>query len=177
MQIKQIEVGYLKTNCYILIKNNKCIIIDPGDESEKIIKTIGSIKPIAIIITHDHFDHVGAKDKLKEYYNIPSYDMTSLEEKHYIIEEFEFEIIYTKGHADTCITIYFEKEKIMFTGDFLFKDNIGRTDLKTSNQYEMEKSLSKIKKYPNDVIIYPGHGQITNLGYEKENNYYLKKVI
>ena len=103
--------------------------------------------------------------------------MTSLEEKHYIIEEFEFEIIYTKGHADTCITIYFEKEKIMFTGDFLFKDNIGRTDLKTSNQYEMEKSLSKIKKYPNDVIIYPGHGQITNLGYEKENNYYLKKVI
>lgn len=176
MQLKKIEVGYLKANCYILIKNDKCLIIDPGDEGEKIIQNIGSIKPIAIITTHNHFDHIGSKDKLEEYYHISSYDINNLEEKHHKIDDFEFEIIYTKGHADTCITIYFEKEKIMFTGDFIFKDDIGRTDLETSNQYEMEKSLSKIKKYSNDITICPGHGDITNLGYEKENNYYLKKV-
>ena len=60
----------------------------------------------------------------------------------------------------------------MFVGDFIFKDNIGRCDLPSGNIEEMKKSIEKIKKYDDDIIIYPGHGEITSLGYEKESNYY-----
>ena len=64
----------------------------------------------------------------------------------------------------------------MFTGDFLFKQTVGRTDLPTGSQKEMENSLKKIKDYPDDIIIYPGHGQKTNLKYEKKNNYFLRRL-
>ena len=60
----------------------------------------------------------------------------------------------------------------MFTGDFLFKDNIGRCDLPTGNVAKMKESINKIKKYSDNIKIYPGHGEETNLGYEKKNNYY-----
>ncbi len=174
MQIKTVKVGYLETNCYILIDNNECLIVDPGDEFSKIIDEIGNLKPLGIIITHYHFDHIGALEDIKNKYNIPVYDINNLEEKEYTIGNFKFEVIYTKGHHNTCITIYFSKEKVMFVGDFIFKDSIGRTDLEGSNEEDMYKSILKIKDYPNDIIIYPGHGDITNLGYEKENNGYFK---
>ena len=62
----------------------------------------------------------------------------------------------------------------MFTGDFIFKENIGRTDLETGNMLEMQESLNMIKKYGDDIILYPGHGESTTLGYEKVNNIYFK---
>lgn len=174
MDVKIIPVGYLQANCYILKNKNECIIIDPGDEKEKIIKAIGNSKLVAIITTHDHFDHVGALKALQEYYQVSTYNIENLEEKEYQFGPFQFEIIYTKGHADTCITIYFKKEEMMFTGDFLFKDSIGRVDLDTSNEMDMNESLEKIKKYSDAITIYPGHGESTNLGYEKKNNIFLR---
>ena len=176
MIIKNVKVGYLETNCYIININDECLIIDPGDEFNKIENIINSLKPIGIIITHYHFDHIGALDDIKNKYNIPVYDINNLEEKEYTIGNFKFNVIYTKGHHDTCITIYFKEDKKMFVGDFIFKDSIGRTDLNGGDYKEMLKSLNKIKQYPNDITIYPGHGDITNLGYEKENNIYLKNA-
>lgn len=175
MKIKTVKVGYLETNCYIASIDNDCLIIDPGDEVDKIINEIGNLKPVGIIITHYHFDHIGALKELVNKYNVKVYDY-KLEEKEYTINNFEFKIIHTKGHDDTCITIYFEKEKIIFVGDFIFKDSIGRIDLENSNKLDMFESINKIKKYPNDIILYPGHGEITNLGYEKENNIYFKNA-
>lgn len=170
MKIERIIVGNLQTNCYVLIKNNDCLIIDPGDEAEKIISKIGQLNVVGIIITHYHFDHIGALEDIKNKFLVPVYDINNLKEKEYKINDFIFDVIYTKGHHDTSITIYFKKKKIMFTGDFLFKGSIGRTDLETGNIYEMEKSLEKIKKYPKDVTIYPGHGLSTTLEYEISNN-------
>lgn len=66
MQVKRIIVGELQTNCYLIISTNKCLIIDPGAEPSKIINTIGNLIPVAIIITHYHFDHVGALEELKK---------------------------------------------------------------------------------------------------------------
>ena len=175
MKIKTVKVGYLETNCYIVSDDSSCLIIDPGDEVDKIINEIGNLKPVGIIITHYHFDHIGALKKLVDKYNLKIIDY-KLEEKEYKIDNFKFKIIHTKGHDNTCITIYFEKEKIMFVGDFIFKDTIGRIDLENSNELDMFESITKIKKYPNDMILYPGHGEITNLGYEKENNIYFKNV-
>lgn len=106
-------------------------------------------------------------EDIKNKYNIPVYDINNLEEKEYKIGNFDFEVIYTKGHHNTCITIYFKNEQKMFVGDFIFKDGIGRTDLEDADESEMIKSLNKIKQYPDDIMIYPGHGDITRLGNEK----------
>ena len=171
MQIKRIIVGKLQTNCYLIISNDKCLIIDPGSETNKIINTIGNLTPIAVIITHYHFDHIGALDEIENYYQIPVYDYHNLGTIN--IDTFNFEIISTKGHSNTGISIYFSKEKILFTGDFLFKGTIGRTDMPDSNPYLMIESIKEIKQYPEDIKVYPGHGDITILKEEKQKNIFL----
>lgn len=176
MKISKVVVGYLEENCYILEKNNKVIIIDPGDEAEKIIKEIGNKEVVAILITHNHFDHIGALNTLKNKYKVKVLDGNNLEEKEYKINDFIFEVIFTKGHSDDSVTYYFKDENVMFVGDFIFKDSIGRCDLETGNINKMKESIEKIKKYPN-VILYPGHGVDTTLDYEKENNIYFKNIF
>lgn len=168
MNIKRIKVGYLEVNCYILTKDGKAIIIDPGDDYDKIAEEIKDKKIIKVLITHYHKDHVGALNHFKE-----NLILKNLQEKLYNFDPFKFEVIFTKGHTMDSVTYYFKEEKIMFTGDFLFKETIGRTDLPGGNINEMQKSIDKIKNYPNDIKIYPGHGEKTTLKHEKENNYFL----
>ena len=160
MEINKVIVGDLETNCYILIKDNKCLVIDPGDEYNKIKEVIGSNEVVGVIITHHHFDHIGALDKFNKDLIL---DKNNLEEKDYNIDNFKLEAIYTPGHKEDCITIYFKEENIMFTGDFLFKDAIGRIDLPGGNHRDMFNSLNKIKEYDKNIKIYPGHGDSTYL--------------
>mgnify|MGYP002857734268 CR=1 FL=1 len=87
-------------------------------------------------------------------------------EKEYNMGPFSFEVIYTPGHTKEEITYYFKKENIMFTGDFIFKDGIGRCDLSGGNYIEMMKSLEKMKKYDSNIKIFPGHGMDSNLKME-----------
>jgi len=173
VQIDKINVGILDTNCYILTKDNKCLVIDPGGEYGKIKKEINDKQIVGVIVTHHHFDHIGA---LSNFDQNLIYDFHNLKEGINNIEPFTFEVIYTPGHKEDLITIYFKEEKCMFVGDFIFKGCVGRTDLAGSNVEDMNKSIEKIKKYPKDTIIYPGHDISTNLGYEIENNIYFKKI-
>jgi len=166
MDIHKVIVSNYKTNCYILSIGNECIVIDPGDEYEKIEKHIEGKNVLGAIITHSHIDHIGASDRFENIY-----DYNNLTEGKNKIGPFKFEVIYTPGHRYDCITIYFENEKAMFTGDFLFHETIGRTDLPGSDFGDMKKSIEKIKKYPN-CDVYPGHGWSTTLDYERENNLY-----
>lgn len=175
MNISKIEVGELQTNCYLLEKEGNCLIIDPGDEYLKIKNFIKDKKIIGILITHNHFDHVGCINNLINDYNIPIYNNNNLTEGINHISTFTFDVIKTYGHTMDSISIYFKDEKVMFTGDFLFYDTIGRYDLLESNPKEMLKSINKIKIYPNDITIYPGHGPNTNLGREKQYNIYFKE--
>ena len=163
MEINRVIVGPLQTNCYILSKDNICLVIDPGDEINKINEVIGNKKVLGVIVTHSHFDHIGALSYFNE--NIIM-DKSNLEEQEYNIGGLKFEVIYTPGHKEDSITIYFRKEKVMFTGDFIFKDDIGRTDLQGGDMTLMIDSLNKMKEYNKDIIIYPGHGDMTNLGIE-----------
>lgn len=178
MTVEKIKVGYLKTNCYFIIKNSFCIIVDPGDEFDKISKKIEEeqLTVVAILITHHHFDHDGALLECKNKYNVDVYDYSKYknDDNIYKIKDFEFKIIDTRGHHYDLVTFYFFNDNIMFTGDFLFKDTIGRCDLYGSNFETMVESIEKIKNYNDDIEIYPGHGVSTNLGYEKENNEYFK---
>jgi len=169
MKIEILKLGYLQTNCYFLIKNNKALLIDPADEFEKIKRKLEGLNLVGVIVTHHHFDHIGALKEVLENYQVNLYDYSNMKEGNNNIDDFQFEVIYTKGHTDDSITIFFPKEKVMFVGDFIFKNSIGRTDLPSGNYNEMLKSISKIKGYP-DVTIYPGHDQITSLEYEKKHN-------
>lgn len=176
INIKRIIVGILEENCYIVENENECIIIDPGDEVGKIISNI-TLRPIAILITHRHFDHIGALKEVQDMYKIPVYEFSNLDEKTINIGNFKIEVIYTPGHTNDSVTYYFKDYNIMFTGDFLFKGSIGRTDLKTGNLIKMKKSISKIKKYYDIIDVYPGHGNNTTIGYEKVSNIYFKEEL
>ncbi len=159
MKIQTIPVGSLQANCYIVAKENKAIIIDPGDEKEKIEKYVENLEIVGILLTHNHFDHTGALSYFEQKYH----------KKHNNqIDEFDYITIPTPGHTKDSISFYFPKEKIMFTGDFLFEGTIGRMDLPGGSEEQMKKSLEEISKYPDDIKVYPGHGPSTTLGKEKK---------
>lgn len=169
-EVKKLEVGYLKENTYIFRIDDKAMIVDPGSDPKKIIKEVGNLDLVGILVTHRHFDHIGALEEIKSLYNVDVYDYKNVEEKGYTNSVFEFDIIFTPGHTTDSIVFYFKKQNIMFTGDFLFKGNIGRCDLGGSVT-DMNKSIEKIKKYPN-CIVYPGHGESTTLFEEIKSNPY-----
>ena len=174
MKVNSIVVGIFETNCYLIEKDNKCLLIDPGEELEKIEEFIKDKNILGILVTHSHFDHTASVSDLNKKYGIPVFESNNLEEGIHKIDDFQFEVIKTFGHTMDSICFYFKKEKIMFTGDFLFRHTIGRCDLPGSDYGEMLKSLENIKKYPGDIVIYPGHGRKSSLGEEFKNNKYLK---
>lgn len=176
MNVNTLIVGALETNCYILTKDNKSIIIDPGDEADYIISNINT-QVVGIIITHNHEDHIGALKPLVDYYKVKSYDIYNMNEGIFSIDNFTFEVIITKGHKDDSISIYFKEEKIMFTGDFIFKSSIGRMDLEGGSPSSMKSSIAHILKYDDDITIYPGHGVKTSLGNERRNLEYFMNII
>lgn len=169
MIVKRLVLGPLSTNCYLIIKDNNCLIVDPANDVEIIKKELKNLNLVGILVTHYHFDHIGALEELKQYYNAPVYDYDT---NNINVENFDFEILHNPGHTSDSVTFYFKDEKIMFVGDFIFKETIGRTDLETGNMLEMQESLNMIKEYNDDIILYPGHGESTTLGYEKVNNIY-----
>ena len=174
MDIKCIKTGYLEENCYILSIGNDSLIVDPGDEADKIISEIGNKNVLGILITHYHFDHIGALAELRTYYNVDVIDYENRKEK---IGDFEFEIIDTKGHKEDAVSYYFKEDKIMFVGDFVFEGTIGRCDLPGGDFEEMKKSLSNLKKFDKKTILYPGHGRKTTIENEILNNPYLRSDI
>ena len=159
MKIKQVVVGSLQENCYIVENNNKAILIDPGDEPAKIENELKDLKLVGILLTHSHFDHTGALSYFEEKYHL----------KHNkVIKDFSYEVIKTPGHTPDSLTFYFPNEKVMFTGDFLFQGTVGRMDLPGGSIKDMQNSLELISKYPSDITIYPGHGPKSNLGIEQQ---------
>ena len=155
MDIKVIKVGPLETNCYILTIENESIIIDPGDDFDKIKEAIGNNKVIGCLVTHFHQDHIEALEEVVSHYDI------EINKSKY--GKFKYEIIETPGHTFDSKTFYFKEINTMFTGDFIFKSSIG------GNDKDMMNSLERIKEYDDNIIIYPGHGPKTTLGTEKIN--------
>lgn len=174
MEIKTIVTGVLDENCYVLIKNNTCLVVDPGDNYLKIKEAVADNKVLAVLITHSHFDHIGALRNFLTKRSIKIFKKSNLMEQTYTVGDFSFDCLYTPGHSKDSVSFYFKDEKIMFVGDFVFKEGIGRYDLPGGDFDELKASLSKLKKYDDDITLYSGHGEVTTLKYEKENNTYLK---
>lgn len=174
MEIKKVITGVLDENCYVLTKNNTAIIIDPGDDYLDIKEAIGENKVLAVLITHSHFDHIGALRNFLTKRSIKIFKKSSLEEKEYTIGDFKFKCIYTPGHSKDSVSFFFEENNCMFVGDFIFKESIGRTDLPGGDNNDMKESLSKLLTFNESITLYPGHDDETTLKYEKEHNPYLK---
>ena len=171
MKIERLVVGDLFENCYILTIDNSVIIVDPGDNFDLIDNSISGKNITCVLITHNHFDHVGALKDIIKKYNPLVLDHSKLIEKDYSLDGFSFKVIFTPGHSKDSVTYYFKKENVMFVGDFIFRNSIGRCDLEGGDFNEMLNSISKIKKYK-ECTIMPGHGDSTTLKYEIENNEY-----
>ena len=171
LEVIRVVTGFLKENCYIIHNDIDALIVDPGDNSDIIISEIEklNLNVKGILITHYHFDHIGALESIKNEFKVDVIDYNN----QVSVDGFDFEIIKNYGHTLDCVSYYFKKEKVMFTGDFIFKDTIG--NYKDENYKVMLESLIKFKNGNyNGVTIYPGHGDETNYDYEIENNPFLK---
>jgi len=199
MHIKKIVVGEIKTNCYIISKGDKCFVIDPGDEFNKIIKETQKYELQFILLTHGHFDHVLAIEKIREIHRkVPVY--ISGEDEYLLrclseqnpysskeLKDFKFaikrinenttlsfcgdkiNIIETPGHSQGSLCYLINDN--LFSGDTLFYRTIGRTDFWTSNHDDMIKSLKKLAALSENTKVYPGHGCMTTISEELTNGY------
>lgn len=171
MGIKLLVVGPLLTNCYLVTSNDELLIIDPGGDTDRILREIET-KVKYIINTHGHLDHTFANEKIRKETTAPI--LIHQAEKDFIkfkadkflkdgdeikIGKEKLKVIHTPGHTKGSICLL--GENFVFTGDTLFKDGQGRTDLPGGSEKDLEKSLEKLKKILRPgMIIYPGHGEI-----------------
>ena len=160
MEIKHLIVGSLLTNCYILISKGEALVIDPGGGLKKILKEIGEAKLKYIVLTHHHWDHVSEALKLKE--KTGAKILTNLKENDEIKvgvgdSTIVLKVISTPGHTKESICLL--AKDFIFTGDTLFEDGHGRTDLPGGSQKDLENSLKKLEKILKPgTKIFPGHG-------------------
>lgn len=196
-------VGPVGANCYLVIEGSNVLVIDPGDEPGAIAQLLRALKLHlqGILLTHAHFDHIGAVDDLLRqfgshvYVNKAEFDFLTQPEKnssaHFMgiqpmviqarplelkeglnkIGDFDVTAYYAPGHSVGSTIL--EIGDNLFTGDVLFQDSIGRTDLPTGDPAAMRDSLNFIKSLTKNYTVYPGHGPSTTLDEEKKHNPYL----
>ena len=180
--------------------NNCIIIDPSKDNDEIINRlNKDELTPKAILLTHGHFDHIRGVKRLIDKYNIPLFigfeeadflDNPSLNCSHFMSEDYVLEVkpitisdgevlkilkedilcIHTPFHTVGSYCFYLEKDHILFSGDTVFKDSVGRWDLPTGTHKTIKASIEKISKLPDDTKIYAGHGPSTSIKSEKENN-------
>ncbi len=178
MQIDVVVTGVLDENCYILKKDGKCLVIDPGDDYPLIKEKIGDDKVIGVLITHSHFDHVGALRNFLSKRSIKIFKKSMVEEEKEIeIGPFKFIPYYTPGHAKDSVTYYFKDDNALFVGDFIFKGSIGRCDFPGGSYVDMKKSIKILNNFPEEAKVYPGHGDSTVLGEELKTNKCIKEIM
>lgn len=205
MKIIRIPVGQLAANCYIIETENKnAIAVDAGGDFERLKKYLddNGLCLKKILLTHGHFDHIGATAQLSKEYNaevfvhendapmltdrresladaaggMPHTDVekyTTVKDGDIITQdELSFEVIHTPGH--TRGGVCYKCGGSIFTGDTLFKMSMGRTDFPGGSAFQLFNSLKKLDSLDGDYDIYPGHNEPTTLDYERKYNAYLK---
>lgn len=193
MRIHTVTVGPLGTNCYLAWAEGQdsCVAIDPGFNSAKILAAIQDQgkRLQAILLTHGHFDHVGAVGGLQEAtgckvyihpadLELPGYltqgeiPATDHYDENLCIAGLEMKVLHTPGHTPGSVCLICED--VIFSGDTLFALSCGRTDLPGGSYPEIQKSLKRIADLPGDYRVLPGHGQETTLAMERQGNPYMQ---
>lgn len=197
--VKNMVLGMIMTNCYIAYDDvvKEAFIVDPADSADEIqlkITELG-VKPVAILLTHGHFDHIGAVDELRDKYKIKVYvyedekdvmisdaNLASMIGKRMSVEADEYlrdlqtiiiggekiQVIHTPGHTKGSCCFYLPDEKVLFSGDTMFCQSFGRTDFPTGSMSQLISSIkNRLLKLDDDVKVYPGHNEETKIGFER----------
>ena len=194
-------MGQLETNCYVVTDEETldCAVIDPGDESNAILDYLeeNRLRCKAILLTHGHFDHVGAAEAVSEETGAPVYmnrldDRDERHDPHFPFHlpdngeyygegdsvelgSLRFEVLATPGH--TPGSVCFRWEDKLFAGDTLFAGSCGRTDLPGGSHADMLRSLRRLAELEGDYTVYPGHGEATTLEEERNCNPYMQMAM
>lgn len=203
LAIRMMVLGPVQTNCFFLINEDtkEVLVIDPADHAQKIIEWIKSenLKPVAILLTHGHFDHIMGVEGIRKEYGIPVYasrDEVDVLAKPQLnvstmmgaylsmnadelfcdgdvleLAGMKLKVISTPGHTIGSVCFYIEEEKVLISGDTLFEASVGRTDFPTGSSRQLIESIkTRLFILPDDTSVFPGHGGTTSIGYEKLHN-------
>ena len=203
MKVVPLIVGPLQSNCYILVDEatGQAGVIDPGDDADMIVRELAAqdVEPVAVFCTHGHPDHVAAADRLLQrtsasavymhldevamisHYALPGLGEVQLPElaeyadgDEIAVGKLTLRVVHTPGHSPGSVCLAVDEEKLLFTGDLIFAGSIGRTDLPGGSQPKMLASLRRvIEEFPEDTVLYPGHGPQSTLAEELASNSWL----
>src|SRR5687767_11090036 len=210
MDVRMLTVGQVAENCFVLRKDgsDRGLIVDPGEEAERILHVVDELGLAidAILLTHTHFDHIGAVAPIARATGAPVYcpeievpvlaDIMSFvpwqgfgpfeswdaEEtvkggERLELAGFELDVIFTPGHSPGHVTYSVADEPALFSGDVLFQGSVGRTDLPGGDWPTLLESIRKlVDGHPEETVVYPGHMGITTLGAERASNPFLAEL-
>ena len=186
MEIKSFCGGYDHNFTYVVSSNKECCILDPAVLANEVLSFIRkeNLKPVFVIFMHSHFDHVVDLAAYRKE-GIPIYGHSStkilvdrkLEDGNILlVGEIKIEVLHTPGHLYDCICLLAGKN--LFTSDTIFVQGCGRIDFPGSEPEKMFDTIERIKKLPEDTIIYPGHDYgptiTSTIGNEKQKNKFFK---
>ena len=195
MQIKTFPLGTYQTNCYMVWNENEdsCVLIDPGYDPDFLMEQLQNEgkKLAAILLTHGHFDHVGAVNQLSDATGCQVYickkdtnprQMLTSTPTYYThtyparggleVAGLSFKIHFTPGHTPGSVCL--QLDDVLFTGDTLFAGTCGRTDLPGGDYNTILRSLYKLADMEGDFRVLPGHGPASTLEQEREHNPFLQ---
>src|ERR671933_1362030 len=204
MDVRMFTVGMVQENCFLLRRDgsDRTLIVDPGDEADKLLNAIEQlgVELQGILLTHTHFDHVGAVAPVAEvtgaevwvpelekpvladimrYVPWPGFGPYESWDAEHTVEGgerldlagFEIDVIYTPGHSPGHVTYSIPDEGVIFSGDVLFQGSVGRTDLPGGDWPTLLRSIATLlDTLPDETRVYPGHMGITTLGRERATN-------
>lgn len=203
LSIQTYVVGPVQTNCYFAINDDtkEVLIIDPGASAKQLAEKVKEqgLKPVAILLTHGHFDHILAAEAIRDRYQIPIYacqkeektlqdpkiNLTAYHMDSYTLKAdvyltdlqavelagFSVQMIETPGHTAGSCCYYLKDEGVLFSGDTVFCGSAGRTDFPEGSTAAIVESLHRLlDALPDDTEVYPGHDASTTIGYEKRYN-------
>jgi glyoxylase-like metal-dependent hydrolase (beta-lactamase superfamily II) len=205
MKYELVIVGALETNCYLVYceETRACAVIDPGADPEKIISAIADLelKPVIVLNTHGHVDHIGGNSDIVQKYRVPlamhAADTGMLQVSDYIelslllgarnspppdrllaegdeiaVGRLTLRVMHIPGH--TAGSVGFVAAGVLFSGDTLFCGGVGRTDLPGGSWKDLEQSIrERILTLPEETIVLPGHGPWTTVEQERDSNPFL----
>jgi glyoxylase-like metal-dependent hydrolase (beta-lactamase superfamily II) len=211
IDVRMLTVGPVQENCFIVRApgSDRAVIVDPGDEGDRILDTIGALgieKVEAILLTHTHFDHIGAVApvaratgapvwcpaletqvlaNVMDYVPWPGFGPFESYETDHTVEGGEtlelaglrFEVSFVPGHSPGHVAYAVTGAPAVFSGDVLFQGSVGRVDLPGGDWPTLLQSIdSLLSAYPAETTVYPGHMGITTLGHERDNNPFLREL-
>lgn len=206
LRIEQYVVGMVQTNCYFAIneETKETLVIDPGANPKELSNKLhkGGLNPVAVLLTHGHFDHASGAEELAEEFDIPVYayrdeketleseelnacwmvgkhevyhaDRFFADEQEEKLAGFLIRVLHTPGHTAGGCCYYLPYEDVLFAGDTLFQMSVGRTDLGGGSMSVLMRSIrEKLMVLPEQTRVLPGHGDETTIGTERMYNPYL----